>query len=226
MKDKYPINFNYTFRGLTDDLPVCFNFPVSHTGNFITPTKEGCIGASKKVILTDSPNSKLKFKGHRSVWILQAHMPGVLDPYKSLFLKAPPDYPNCNNVAPSDVIWNTIDDHSGYPIWKSCTYNLRIDYRIPGGGNYIIQDWSNPNPSSNPSAILVDSDRIENWKADSVPWPLSATRWHYNQFVPPTLSPTAKNKTFRQPEIWRALAATAPVTLTRPENDSTYSILA
>lgn len=40
------------------------------------------------------------------------------------------------------------------------------------------------------------------------------------------LSSTAKNRTFRQPEIWRALAATAPVTLTRPENDSTYSILA
>ena len=26
-KDKYPVNFNYTFRGLIDDLPVCFNFP-------------------------------------------------------------------------------------------------------------------------------------------------------------------------------------------------------
>ena len=23
VKDQYPINFNYTFRGLTDDLPVC-----------------------------------------------------------------------------------------------------------------------------------------------------------------------------------------------------------
>ena len=28
-KDKYPINCNYTFRGLTDELPVCFNFPTS-----------------------------------------------------------------------------------------------------------------------------------------------------------------------------------------------------
>ena len=53
-KDHYPINFNYTFRGLANDLPVCFNFPTSHTKNFITPTKEGCIGASKKAILTDS----------------------------------------------------------------------------------------------------------------------------------------------------------------------------
>ena len=26
-KDHYPINFNYSFRGLTDDLPLCFNFP-------------------------------------------------------------------------------------------------------------------------------------------------------------------------------------------------------
>ena len=63
-------------------------------------------------------------------------MLGVLDPYKSLSLKAPPEYPNCDEVAPSDVIWKTIDDRLGYPTWKSCTYNLRTDYRILGGGNY------------------------------------------------------------------------------------------
>ena len=28
-KDKHPINFNYTIRRLTDELPVCFNFPTS-----------------------------------------------------------------------------------------------------------------------------------------------------------------------------------------------------
>ena len=52
-RDKYPINFNYTFRGLTDDFPVCFNFP-NDPRSFITTTKEGCVGASKKVIITDS----------------------------------------------------------------------------------------------------------------------------------------------------------------------------
>ena len=148
-KDQYPINFKYTFRGLTDDLPVCYNFPFGHTGSFITPTKEGCFGASKKAILTDS--SSLRY---RSVWILQARMPGVLDPYKSLLFKSPPEYPNCNNVAPSDVIWNTIDGRLGYLIWKSRTYNSRIDYRIPGGGNYTIQDWSNPNPGQNQSPMM------------------------------------------------------------------------
>ena len=136
VKDQYPINFNYTFRGLTDDLPVCFNFPSGHTGNFITPIKKGCFGDSKKSVLTDSPTSKFAFKGDQSVWILQAHMPGVLDPYKSLFLKAPPEYPNSDNVAPSDVIRKTIDACLGYLIWKSCTYNSRTDYRILGGGNY------------------------------------------------------------------------------------------
>ena len=40
------------------------------------------------------------------------------------------------------------------------------------------------------------------------------------------LSYTTKNRTLWEPEIWRALAATAPVTLTRPDNDTTYSILA
>ena len=34
-KDHYPINFNCTFRGLTDDLPLCFNF----SRNLITPSK-------------------------------------------------------------------------------------------------------------------------------------------------------------------------------------------
>lgn len=47
----------------------------------------------------------------------------------------------------------------------------------------------------------------------SVPWPLATTRWHHNQFVPPMLSYTAKDKTLRQPEIWRALAG-EPITLT------------
>ena len=40
------------------------------------------------------------------------------------------------------------------------------------------------------------------------------------------LSYTAKGRTFWQPEIWRALMATAPITLTRTKNISTYSVLA
>ena len=44
--------------------------------------------------------------------------------------------------------------------------------------------------------------------------------------LPPMLSYTTKGKTFWQPEIWRVLAATSLVTLSRPENDSTYSVLA
>ena len=40
------------------------------------------------------------------------------------------------------------------------------------------------------------------------------------------LSYTAKGRTYWQPEIWRALAATAPITLTQAENNSIYSILA
>ena len=223
-KDQYPINFSYTFRGLTDDLPISFNFHFGHTGSFITPTKEGCIGASKKAILTDSPNLKFAFKRDRSVWILQIRMPRVLDPHKTLFLKAPPEYPSCDNV-PSDVIWNTIDDRLGYPIWKSCTYNSRIDYRIPGGGNYTIQGWSNPNPGQDSMSNDEFTGRLDNWKEYSVPWPLATSRWHHNQLVPPMLSYTAKGKTYWQPKIWRALAATAPITLTWPENNSTYSVL-
>ena len=57
-KDYYPINFNYTFRVLTDDPPLCFSFPRDLT----TPSKEGCVRASKKAILTDSPASKFSDK--------------------------------------------------------------------------------------------------------------------------------------------------------------------
>ena len=223
-KDQYPINFNYTFKGLADDFPVCFNFPPGLTGDFFTKT--GCVGASTKAVMTDSPTSKFASKGDRSAWILRAHMPGVLGPYKSLSLKTPSDYPNCDDVAPSDVIWKTIDDHSGYPIWKSCIYNSKIDYNMPGGRNCAIQDWSNPNPGQDPESDDGFINRLDNWKKYSVSWPLVATRRHHNQFVPPMLSYTTRGKTFWQPEIWRALAATAPIILIRPKNTSTYSILA
>ena len=63
-------------------------------------------------------------------------------------------------------------------------------------------------------------------KNDALPWLLVPSRWYYNQFVPPVLSYTTKGKTFWQPEIWRALAPISIVTLTRPENNSTYSVLA
>ena len=194
--------------------------------NFITPTKEGCVGASKKVILTESLTQKPDFKGPWSILTLQAHMSGICDPFKSLFLEAPSEYPNCRKVTPSNAIWSDIDDHSGFLIWKSCTYNSRIDYRIPRGGNYSIQDWSNPNPSHRHSSKDKHVSGIENWHATIIPWQLDSTRWHRNQFVSPMLSYTAKNRTFWHPEIWRALAATAPITLTRPSNDSTYSAIA
>ena len=202
-KDYYPINFNYTFRVLTDDPPPCFSFPRDLT----TPSKEGCVRASKKAILTDSPASKFSDKTRdqkkkkererdRLVWILQACMPGVLDSYKILFLNAPPKYSNCVDVAPSDIIWKTIDNHRGYVVWKSCTYNSKIDYRILGGRNYSVQDWSNPNPSQDPGSVPDYVNRFSNWKDDSVPWQLAASRWHHNQFVPPMLSYTTKGKTF------------------------------
>ena len=94
-------------------------------------------------------------------------IPGILDPYKSLLSKSPPKYPNCHNAAPSDVVWNTIDGRSGYPIWKSCTYNSRIDYRIPGRGNYTIQDWSNPDPGQDPMTDDAFNGRFDSWKKKS-----------------------------------------------------------
>ena len=93
-KDKYPINFTYTFRGLTDDLSVCFNFP-SNPKSFITPTKEGCIGASTKINITDSSKIDSQSLCHWVVWALVAHLPGILDPYVTLRFTPPPGYPKC-----------------------------------------------------------------------------------------------------------------------------------
>ena len=45
--DKYPINFNFTFRGLTDDLPVCFNFP-NYIESFITTPRKDVLEPLKK----------------------------------------------------------------------------------------------------------------------------------------------------------------------------------
>ena len=121
-----------------------------------------------------------------------------------------------------------MEHHSrtGYPTWTSCIYDSRIDYRIPGGGDYSIQDWSNPNPGEDPLANDTFEGRFKNWDRIPLPWPIHATRRHCNQFVPPILSYTTKKQTYWQPEIWIALAATAPVSLYCPDSNSTYSVLA
>ena len=168
-KDKYLINFNYTFRGLIDDLPVCFNFP-SKPKSFITPTKEGCIGASTKIIITDSSKIDSQSLRHRVVWVLVARLPRIHDPYVTLRFTPPPGYPKCYKVAPSDEVWKTIDGRTRYPTWTTCTYSSRIDYRIPGGGNYTIQDWSNPNPCEDPLIKKTFEGRFENWNRIPLPW--------------------------------------------------------
>ena len=65
----------------------------------------------------------------------------------------------------------------------------------------MIQDWSNPDPGTSPLFLGDFLSRYYNWKKDLVPWPLSITRWHNNQFVLPILSYTTKNRTFWHPEI-------------------------
>lgn len=59
--DNYPINLNFTFWGRTDGLSLSFNFP--YNKNLIMPLKEKYIGASKKAVKTELPQSYLtKFK--------------------------------------------------------------------------------------------------------------------------------------------------------------------
>ena len=200
-KDPYPINLNYTFRGLTDDLPLCFNFP----RNLITPSKEGVSEPPRKQFwqILQHPNFQIK-QEIGWFWYYRPICPGSLTPINPcssmlhqnipivLMLLLQTSYGKLQTTA--------LDTRYGNPV----TYNSKIDYRMLGGGNYLVQDWSNPNPSQDPGSVPDYVNRFSIWKDDSVPWPLAASRWHHNQFVPPMLSYTTKGKTFWQPEIWRA----------------------
>ena len=58
----------------------------------ITQSKVGCVGASKKAIITDSPTNGQK---NRYVWSMFLRLPGILDPYIQIKDKAPPPYSKC-----------------------------------------------------------------------------------------------------------------------------------
>ena len=47
-KDHYLINLNYTFRGLTDDLPLCFNFPIVIQAISSLPLRRGVLEPPRK----------------------------------------------------------------------------------------------------------------------------------------------------------------------------------
>ena len=54
--------------------------------------------------------------------------------------------------------------------------------------------------------------------------PLVTTRWHANGWVPPLVSFDETGLT--QPQLWKALAAMAPVILHRPLNEQRYIVRA
>ena len=54
--------------------------------------------------------------------------------------------------------------------------------------------------------------------------PLVITRWHANGWVPPLVSFSGTGP--MQPELWKALAAMAPVILHRPLNEQRYIVQA
>ena len=54
--------------------------------------------------------------------------------------------------------------------------------------------------------------------------PLVITRWHANGWVPPLVSFDETGLT--QPQLWKALAAMAPVILHRPLNEQRYIVWA
>ena len=194
----------------------------------ITQSEVGCVGASKKEIITDSPTNGQKI---RHVWSMFLRLLGILDPYIQIKGKAPPPYYKCLGPPSkpsneSDKVYNMINYDIGYSPWKLCAYDSRIDYKIAGGGNVTINDWSNPNPEYDPKTIKNYTNRFVNWKNSMVPWPVTASRWHNSALVPPMLTYRREGHVHWQPDIWRAVAATSSIHSTRPNRTKLYYIQA
>ncbi|XP_070313017.1 endogenous retrovirus group K member 25 Env polyprotein-like [Odocoileus virginianus] len=228
----YPINLNFSFHGLVEGIPICFNFPLEGTRGLITPTKEGCVQTSKKAIITDSPLNKGKKGSKRFVWVLLGQMPGISDEIQTQFgrfnhsLPFDDTYERCSSDPPSDDSWGGVNYQIGYPQWRECIYDSMLAYKMGNSNTISIQDWSNPNPKHDLKTVKNYTDEYVNWENSTVPWPLSASRWHHNALVPPMVAYQQNSKTFWQPELWRAVAATSNVTLKRPNSTLEKVVLA
>ena len=62
------------------------------------------------------------------------------------------------------------------------------------------------------------------WNDSFIPYPLAITRWHVNEWVPPFVSFDGTGP--MHPELWRALAAMAPLTLHRLLKEQRYIVWA
>ena len=85
---------------------------------------------------------------------------------------------------------------------------------------HFLTEWGYPYLSDQRLTLIFEEPYRSIWNDSFIPYPLAITRWHVNGWVPPLVSFDGTGP--MQPELWRALAAIAPVVLHRPLSEQRY----
>ena len=178
-------------------------------------------------MLTDS----LRSNGKRDFWFLQLLMLWVqerlYDAIKqaALHLK---DFLSCALSPPGSdeqglQPWESVSRSSGIPHWKGCLYAIRLSIPIVVIRQFLTE-WGCPYlPNKQWDLIYLEPYR-SSWNNSFLPMPLLITRWHFNGCLPPLVSFDGTGPL--QPELWKALAAMAPVIIHRSLNEQRYIVWA
>ena len=87
-----------------------------------------------------------------------------------------------------------------------------------------LTEWGCPYHSNQQWGLIYVEPYRSTWDNSFLPMPLVITRWHANGWVPPLVSFDGTGP--MQPELWKALAAAAPVVLYRPLKEQRYIVQA
>ena len=79
---------------------------------------------------------------------------------------------------------------------------------------HFLTNWGCPYLLNQRRGLIYVEPYRSTWNNSFLPMPLVITRWHANGRVPPLVSFDGMGP--MQPELWKALAAMAPVILQRP----------
>ena len=102
-------------------------------------------------------------------------------------------------------------------------YAIKLPIPIAATRHFLTK-WGCPYLSNQWWGLIYVEPYRSTWNNSFLPIPLVITRWHANGWVPPLVSFAGTGP--MQPELWKALAAMAPVILHRPLNEQRYTVRA
>ena len=222
-KVKTVVSTPFNFSGVSVYPPICFAISSSLQG--AAPVLNGCVSISLQGMLTDS----LRSDGKRDFWSLQLLMLGAQERLFDALKKAAPhlkDYLSCALPTPDSdeqglKVWESISRTSGFPCWKECLYALRSPIPIVATRHFLIE-WGSPYRLDQRLNLIFKEPYRSIWNDSFILYPLAIIRWHVNGWFPPLVSFGGTG--LIQLELWRALAAMAPVILHRPLNEQRYIV--